>query len=170
MDNENGKNQSISNFLFSVIITSFIIIIMTSGITDSNGLSALIGGYSGLLFGILFIIIVNFSLVGIIDIIPFIIILITLSIMIYYLSIYFDKISNGEVAEYYNSFSVLSTIFLASQLSIIYSELFSSFKNNSINKNILSPKMFSLLLLLGTINFLIVITIGVVLHFYSTQG
>ena len=105
MDNENGKNQSISNFLFSVIITSFIIIIMTSGITDSNGLSALIGGYSGLLFGILFIIIVNFSLVGIIDIIPFIIILITLSIMIYYLSIYFDKISNGEVAEYYNSLS-----------------------------------------------------------------
>ena len=49
--------KSVINIPFAVIIASFIIIIVTTGMTDSNGLSALIGGYSGLLFGLIFIII-----------------------------------------------------------------------------------------------------------------
>ena len=46
--------------------------------------------------------------------------------------------------------------------------MFSNTEDNS--GKMLSDKTFSLLGLFGVINFLIVITIGVVLHFYSTQG
>ena len=39
--------KKVINVPLSVIIGSFIIIIITTGMTDQNGLKALIGGYSG---------------------------------------------------------------------------------------------------------------------------
>ena len=42
-----------------VIITSIIIIIITTNATNTNGLSALLGGYSGLMLGILFVTILS---------------------------------------------------------------------------------------------------------------
>lgn len=159
---------------FAVIIASCIIIVMTSGLTDKNGLSALIGGYYGLLLGILFVVIIkNYSLypiIKILDLVPFIIIMMIILILIYYLTTYFDKISTGDVSGYYNSFSGLSTLFLATQLLILFSELFSNSTVLSSPEKKISSKMFALLVLLGTINFLVVITIGIVLKFYSTQG
>ena len=86
--------------------------------------------------------------------------------MVYYLYAYFDRISRGEVAGYYNSFSVLSTIFFAAQFII----LFNALKDSETNGKLLTDKTFSILALFGVINYLIIITIGIVLHFYSTQG
>jgi flagellar biosynthesis protein FliP len=43
--------KKVINVPLSVIIGSFIIIIITTGMTDKNGLKALIGGYSGFGFG-----------------------------------------------------------------------------------------------------------------------
>ena len=51
--------KKVINIPLSIIIGSFIIIIITTGMTDQNGLKALIGGYSGLLMGMLFILILN---------------------------------------------------------------------------------------------------------------
>ena len=160
--------KSVINIPFAVIIASFIIIIITTGMTDSNGLSALIGGYSGLLFGILFVVILNYPPKSWIDMFPLIFIMAIVSLLIYYLSTYFDQISKGEVSNYYNSFSVLSTIFLATQIIIIFSSLFGN--SGEQTGRMLTDKTFSLLGLFGVINFLIVIIIGIVLHFYSTQG
>ena len=159
---------------FAVIIASCIIIVMTSGLTDKNGLSALIGGYYGLLLGILFVVIIKnyplYPIIKILDLVPFIIIMMIILILIYYLTTYFDKISTGDVSGYYNSFSGLSTLFLATQLLILFSELFSNSTVLSSPEKKISSKMFALLVLLGTINFLVVITIGIVLKFYATQG
>lgn len=160
--------KQIINIPFSVIIASFIIIIITTGMTDENALKALIGGYSGLLLGILFLVLLNMPPTNILDMFPFIMVMIIISLLIYYLSTYFDLISKGEVSGYYKSFSVLSSIFLATQIIILFSAMFSG--SGEMSGKLLSDKTFSLLSLFGVINFLIVITIGVVLHFYSTQG
>ena len=155
------------NVIVAIIIASCIIILITSNMTDKNGLSALIGGYSGLLLGMLFIILLNllFKRYSYFDMFPLLMIIIIIGLLVRYLGIYFDKISSGEVSSYYVSFSLLSTLFLFTQIIMIFSAIY-----KSQNKNLFSYTSFSLLGLLSVINIIIVITIGIVLHFYSTQG
>jgi hypothetical protein len=160
--------NKVINIPLAVIIASFIIIIITTGITNTNGLSALIGGYIGLLIGMFFIIILNIPINNLLDLFPFCSIIVIVSLIIYYLYTYFDTISSGQISSYYGSFSVVSTIFLATQIII----LFSAFLNASgdLSTKILSDRTFALLSLFAVINLLVVITLGIVLHFYSTQG
>jgi F0F1-type ATP synthase assembly protein I len=160
--------KKVINVPLAVIIASFIIIIITTGMTNKNGVSALIGGYTGLLLGVLFIIVLNIPTNNWINFFPFFYVMFIVSILLYYLYAYFGKISNGEISSYYGSFSILSTIFLATQLIILFSSMFSS--NGDFSNNFLSNKTFSILSLLAVINFLMVITLGIILHFYSTQG
>jgi hypothetical protein len=89
-------------------------------------------------------------------------------VMLYYLYTYFDIISKGDVSGYYTTYSILSTIFLAAQLIIIFSSVYNNINNG--NSKMLSQKTLSLLGLLGVINFLAIIIIGIVLRFYTTQG
>ena len=155
---------------FAVIVASCIIIIITTNATDYNGLSALLGGYSGLMLGILFVMILNlvFTKITYLEMFPVLMVLIISGLLIFYLSKYFDKISKGEVSSYYSSFSLLSTIFLFTQLIIIFNSIFNMSKYQ--NEKLFSNKTFALLRLFGVINLLIVITIGIILQFYSTQG
>ena len=51
--------QKIINIPLAVIFASLIIIIFTTNMTDTNGLSALLGGYFGLMIGMLFVLILN---------------------------------------------------------------------------------------------------------------
>lgn len=154
----------------SVIFASFIIIIVTTSMTDTNGLSALFGGYSGLLIGMLFmmILITTFTESKYLDMFPIVMILIIVSLLLFYLGTYFERISKGEISQYYFSFSILSTIFLLAQSSIVVNSI-----NDSINnpgKGLFSDTTFSLLGLISVINILIVLTLGIILKFYSTQG
>jgi hypothetical protein len=160
--------KKVINIPMSVIIGSAIIIIITTGMTDPNAVKGLIGGYIGLLIGLLFIIIINYPTPNWLDMIPFIVVLGIISLLIFYLSKYFDKISTGEVSSYYQTFSVLSAIFLGAQLIMLMSSTIDNSRETT--GKLLSDKTFALLGLLGVINFLIVITIGIVLNFYSTQG
>jgi hypothetical protein len=162
--------KKIVNIPLAVIIASVIIVIVTTGMTNENGVSALIGGYSGLLLGILFIIILNLPSNNLLDFFPFITIIIIIILIIYYLSTYFKQISKGEVSSYYQSFSILSMIFLATQMVILFSAMFGDKSSGELSGKLLSDKTFALLGLFGVINFLIVITLGIILHFYSTQG
>ena len=91
-----------------------------------------------------------------------------IGLTMFYLYTYFDIIAKGEVSSYYNSFSVSSFIFLITQLSILFSAIFN--KSNKPNEKLLSEKTFTLLIFLGVINYIMVITLGIVLKFYSTQG
>ena len=101
------------------------------------------------------------------DMFPLLVTLIISSILIFYLSTYFDRISSGEISGYYYSFSIMSNIFLFAQTLIIFNSLLN--KNETAIK-IFTDTTFSLLGLLGVINFLLVITIGIILNYYSTQG
>jgi hypothetical protein len=167
---DKDQYKKVINVPLAVIIASFIIIIITTGMTNKNGVSALIGGYTGLLLGILFIILLNIPTNNWINFFPFFYILFIVALLLYYLYAYFGKISSGEISNYYGSFSILSTIFLATQVIILFSSMFSSSNNGDFSNNFLSNKTFSILSLFAVINFLIVITLGIVLHFYSTQG
>lgn len=162
--------KKVMNVLFSIIIASCIIIIITTNITDINGLSALMGGYSGLLLGMLFIIILNllFKQSTYFDMIPLLMIIIIVVLLLTYLYLYFEIISSGEVSSYYSSFSLLSTIFLFTQLIIIFGAIYG--KNESDGSKLFTDTIFSLLGLFNVINIIIVLTIGVILKFYSTQG
>lgn len=164
--------KKVINIPYTVIIASFIIIIVTTNMTDSNGLSALIGGYSGLIVGILFVIVLTSVYKNVYYFLqmlfPLLIVLVISTLIMVYLIIYFDKISKGEVSGYYSTFSILSSIFLITQVVIIFSAIFS--KSSEQESRLFTNTTFSLLGLIGAINLLIVITMGIVLRFYSTQG
>lgn len=172
MDNFD-EYKKVINVPLSIIIASIILIIVTTNMTDTNGLSALIGGYSGLLLGLLFVILLNqiFANTSYLDMIPMIVLMMIIILMIFYLAKYFDRISKGEVSNYYSSFSLLSTVFLMTQIIIIFNSMYSRITNNNqMSNKLFSDTTYSLLGLFGVINMLIVLTIGIILHFYSTQG
>lgn len=160
--------KKVINVPYAVILASILIIFVTIGMTDENALRGLLGGYSGLGLGILFIIMLNWPPVNWLDLFPPFLMLGIIGLTMVYLYIYFDKIAKGEVSGYYMTFSILSVFFLITQISIFFSVIFS--KSNTSNEKLLSDRNFSLLTLLGVINYIMVITIGIVLKFYSTQG
>jgi hypothetical protein len=168
---EDESFRKVMNVPFSVIIASFITIVVTSNVIDKNALSGLIGGYYGLLLGLIFIIMLILfytPLTPYLHLIPIFLTLCIISLLIYYLSVYFDKIASGEVSSYFNSFMTLSTIFLATQLYMITKSVYN--KTRDINAKLFSNTNYSLLVLFNLINSLIIITIGIVLRYYSTQG
>jgi len=168
---DNLEFKQIINVLLAIVIASCIIIIITINMTDTNGLSALLGGYTGLLLGMLFIMIVSlvFTNTTYLDMFPIVIIIIIIALLMYYLYIYFDNISEGHISSYYSSFSLLSAIFLFTQIIIVFTAIYEKTKGDT-DKKLFKDQTFSLLTLLSVINMLAVITIGIVLHFYSTQG
>ena len=160
--------KKVMNVPFSVSIACILIILITTFTTNSeNALKGLVGGYLGLGLGVLFIILINLNTptYHLTDLFPCVMLLGIIGLMSFYLFTYFDQIAKGEVSEYYMSFLVLTAIFLAIQLSIIFSSLF-----KDTNEKLLSDRTFSLLGLLAVINYIMVITLGIVLKFYSTQG
>jgi hypothetical protein len=165
---------NLSNISYALLVAGFIIVIVTTGITNKNSLAALISGYSTLLVSLLFILWLNwinmeniplFSLIK--NIFPFLTIITLVILLITFLSIYFDRISSNHVSSYYYTFSNMSTIFLIIQMIILFREL--STKTFEMTKTI-SPKIFSILMLLTTINAIIIGTLGIILKFYITQG
>jgi len=159
----------VMNIPLSIIIASFITILITTGITNTNGLNALIGGYIGLLLGIFFILIINYPSQNLLDLFPFISIIMIIGLLLHYFTKYYQIISSGEVSSYYSSFSTLSTIFLAAQIMLLFKEMYNA-TTREMNGPLLTSSSFALLGLLAVINGLIVITLGIVLNFYSTQG
>lgn len=155
----------------SIIIASFILVILTSGVSNTNAVSALIGGYMGLFIGFLIVLVVtamNVPMSNWFYLAPFILVLIIVAILISYLFSYYNRISNGEVSDYYTAYSTLSTIFLVIQMIMIFSALYKI--SDDFTKTLFPGKMFPLVILFGVIDMLIVVTLGVILKFYSTQG
>jgi hypothetical protein len=162
--------KKLMNVPLSVIIASSIIITITTNMTDRNGLTALLGGYLGLLLGLLFVLLLNviFIKTPYLDMGPIIMVMIIIGLLYYYLNIYFERIIAGHVSNYYSGFSILSLLFLAIQLIIIFNVVYN--KTQDLNGELFSKTTYALLTLFSVINILVVLTIGVILHFYSTQG
>ena len=162
--------EKVMNVPLSVVLASILIIFITTNMTDTNGLSALLGGYSGLFLGMLFVGVISliFTKITYLDMFPVVMILVIVGLLIVYLGIYFDRISKGEVSSYYSSFSLVSTIYLFTQVVIIFYAIYSNTKEQT--SKLFSDTTFALLGLFSVINLLTVLTIGIVLRFYSTQG
>lgn len=156
------------------IITFFIIIMITTdaNINDKNSLNALLTGYIGLFIGLLFLMSINllFMKTSFKDMIPIFMLMVIVTLMSYYVYVYFDKILLGHISSYYSIFSKLSLVFLAIQLVMIFNVMYKANVNMTTNTKLFTDTNLSLLGLFSVINILIVLIIGIVLNFYSTQG
>jgi len=167
----NLELKQIMNILLAIVFASCVIIIITTNMTDKNGLSALIGGYIGLFVGMLFVVLVClfFTRISFLDMFPFMMILTITCFIIYYLYKFFDNISSGHISGYYSTFSLISVIFLFTQIIIVFNNMYSKTPEDT-NSSLFTRTTFSLLTLLSVINLLSTLTVGVILYFYSTQG
>jgi hypothetical protein len=99
---------------------------------------------------------------------PFILILSILIYSMYLLITYKNKIIGGHVAPGYYNFTIISIILIMIQLFLFY--LGSNQKNEGTNI-IKFNKIYSMILfLLGIINLVTVITIGIILALFNTDG
>ena len=150
---------------FALIITSFIIIGITISMTNQNALSALLGGYSGLFIGLLFIMIIKLLFLNAkyIDMIPIIMSMIVVGLLLFLVSYYFDRIISGNISSYYSTYSYLLSAFLFVQVGLIFIDI------NKTNLN-LSVKLVSFLPLFYLMNIVCLLILAIVLSKYSTQG
>jgi hypothetical protein len=159
---------------YSLGIASIIVILFTTGSTSSHELYALQYSYIILacsvmfLFGLLWNKIdsgTSAAFTKIMTLFPFIMIMIITFGIPVLLYIYFDRISKG-VSNYFTLFLNISTMLTVAQIWMFFKALSDPyFKSN----NALNPKTFSLLTLLGTINLIVCVTLGVVLQYYATD-
>ena len=150
---------------FALIITSFIIIGITISMTNQNALSAVLGGYSGLFIGLLFIMIIKLLFLNAkyIDMIPIIMTMIVVGLLLFLVSYYFDRIISGNISSYYSTYSYLLSAFLFVQVGLIFIDI------NKTNLN-LSVKLVSFLPLFYLMNIVCLLILAIVLSKYSTQG
>ncbi len=147
----------------TIIIASIIIIFFTINSPSENGVISLISGYSGLLAGIIFFLILSFVSLGnitigyIIDIFPFILLLIVVIVSLVFTSKYASNLAQGHVATEYYMYSYLSLFFIIVQIWFLL-------------KGNLGQPNYSLLCLLWTLNIIVVIIISILLQFYGTNG
>jgi hypothetical protein len=165
---------NLNNAIYSITIASFIVILIITlfNTYNSNSMIALIVSYGSivasliLLFGILYNRLDKTTTLfnKILTLFPLVIIICILLFIIYFLVSYFEQIVNNRISDYYYSFSLLSNIFLLTQIFLLYNSI--GFETSKYITN----KTFSILTLLGTINFIIILTLGIILKFYSTDG
>jgi uncharacterized membrane protein len=165
----------LKNMAYAMAISGLIVIIIItlSGIYSYNNLIALITSYGIIVSSLIFMfgLIYNNLLLEdqtifykLTSLFPFIILITIILIILSYLFTYLNEFSSNNISNNYNTFSLLSTIFLASQIILLYNNITIDYSKY------ISNKIFSILTLLGTINFIIVITMGVILKFYMTDG
>ena len=168
-----GLNSKLNYMIYGIIIGSVIVILMTTGAQGHNAFLAFINAYRALLCSIIFL----FSLIwyrasGVsfyrlaISLFPFIMLMGIITWLLVLLHKYYDRVPGEKVSDYYVSFVNMSTILTLVQLVIIINSVRDSYFETNRS---LQPKTFSMLMLLGTINFIIVITLGVILKSYVTD-
>ena len=161
-------------FLYMKTIPSIIIVIGMILVFLSRNVTLLMSGYGSILAGLLVLLawvfrfIENTSMQNkITTMLPFLFIIGFVSIMIVYLSVYFKNISQGNVSHYYHSFSKTFTTFLLVQIGFLIS-VFSS--KTFETTQTLGSSNTSLLMLMSSVNFILAITLGIILTFYRTDG
>ena len=179
IQNQNLQNNSINYISFlkfipvTIIIASTIIILLTINSTGENGVISLISGYSGLLAGIVFFLVITFvslesiKMSFIIDIFPFILMLITIIVTIIFTNNSWQNISDGHVPSEYYTYSYISLFLIIVQLWFLVSAI----RNiGQTPLQIIGQPTYSMLCLLWTLNIIVVIIISILLKFYKTNG
>lgn len=158
--------EYISNICFNAIIVGALTVLISffTGPYNNGSVIGSMVGYSLITLSLLFLFImnVNNNNSGILSILlssgPFLLIIATTVYLLYLLGSYFNEIVAGRVSNSYGTFITLYLLMILMQLYVHF--------NNS--KNSKTTKM--LLYLLGLFNTIVVITLGVILAYFSTDG
>ncbi len=170
---EEGLFKKLTAISYSLTIASIIVILITSGSAGKKEINALQYSYIILAVSMLFMLgllstVINDTSIKskIITLFPFILIAGNSAGIALMLYLFLDNILNG-VSDYYSMFLNSSTMITIVLIWMMYRAVNDTYfmENKAIN-----PKTFSLMMLLGTLNLITVITLGVVLKNYSTEG
>jgi hypothetical protein len=170
--------ENILSISYSFIFGGLIIVLMTIGTHNQSALIGTITGYSAAACATILISGLTYSTIAngnktpqISDILsalgPMILLFIIFLFSLTLVSVYFDNISQNKVSNYYGMFSNMSILFILIQVYIFYlATNQKSFRENGYINKLTVMK----LLLLSVINILILITEGVSLKYFSTDG
>jgi hypothetical protein len=179
-----GFNMNSYNLLYIPIVAAAFVIYITMGLTDPTALAAFRASYIIVLtmfisMCALIVSNINFSgqeysgfagffkmLIKLLKtIFPFVTIIVVILWILILLYKYYDRITENKVSDYYTTFINLTSFLLFIQIYILTNEITEkSFINFS-----LKPKVAALLKLLGLLDVLSAITLGVVLKYYITD-
>lgn len=162
------------------IATGIIIVIFTIGSNNVTGLTGTITGYSFIITGVLLLIgylMTNLSSTSaysfssiisqMVTVGPFIVLIGILIYMIYLLSLYFNQITAGNVSSSYYNFMNLFVVLLMAQIYIFYNGT----QERSFKETGTISKVTGLLLyFLELINIVVIITLGIILKYFTTDG
>ena len=174
-------NKNINNISYSLLYGGLIVVMLTLGSLNKDALSGTIGGYSASWIGILFLFALTYTnyssssiqndsfswkTLGLIFL-PYLILLGIIGYSLALIGIYFDNISSDRVSPYYSTFSYISIIFIFIQVYIFGKATSTSAFLEQGNINSLSLVK---LILLGVINIIVLISLGISLKYFSTDG
>jgi hypothetical protein len=160
---------------FSLIITGVIILLLTFGSTNRSALIGIMIGYSFIAIGLLSVI--GYLLTSIlkskpffqilITILPFLLLISTILYILYLIATYFTNIIQGNITNSYNTFTMMFNILLVLQLLLF----FYAISDKKFIQTSDFSKLYSIsILLFGILNTFIVITLGIMLSYFSTDG
>jgi hypothetical protein len=99
--------------------------------------------------------------------IPFIVLIIIFGFSLALVSIYFNKIAENRISDYYSMFSFISVTFILLQVWIFFvATKQKAFRDNGFINKVTLLK----LLLLSIFNLLTLVTLGITLKYFSTDG
>ena len=176
MDAQLTKNMN--SFLYSMLMGSGIVVLMTSGQTDSTSLIAFRSAYMVILCVFIFLCVLigsnaNFGDSGLFTKIksfiflfyPFLTVMMVILWILVLLYKYYDKIIENKVSDYYTSFINTTSILLFIQIYVLVSEI----TEKSFANFALAPKTAAMLRLFGLLNSISVITLNIILQYYTTD-
>jgi hypothetical protein len=170
--------KSIINISYAFIVGGLIVVLLTVGTHNKNALIGTITGYAAatcatvLLAGLTYTNIMTGlrkpQLLEVIStLIPFLILFIIFGFSLALVSIFFNNISENRVSDYYGIFSNVSVVFILLQVWVFFSATNTKgFRENGYIDRVTLLK----LLLLGIFNMLSIISLGVSLKYFSTDG
>ena len=166
------------NVSYAFLIGGLLVVLCTVGTYNENALIGTIAGYASatcatiLLAGLTYATIITGNKTptwsNILSVlIPFIILFIIFGFSLASVSVYFDKIAQNKVSNYYGIFSSISVLFILMQVAMFFSATSQkTFRENGYMNGVTITK----LLLLSVLNILVLITLGVSLKYFSTDG
>jgi hypothetical protein len=170
--------KNIINISYAFLIAGLFVILSTVGTHTENAVIGTIAGYASatcatiLLAGLTYTIILTGNKKPqwsdiLTILIPFILLFFIFGFSLALVSVYFDNISQDKVSDYYGMFSYMSVLFIFVQVYIFYSATSQKlFQESGSISRLTSVK----LLLLSLINMLILISLGLTLKYFSTDG
>lgn len=170
--------NNIINISYAFIIGGLIVVLLTVGTHNQNALIGTISGYSAATCATILLAGLTYTTITtsynkptwsniISTLIPFLILFMIFGFSLALVSVYFNNIAENRVSDYYGMFSYISVIFIILQVFIF----FSATQQKAFRENGYIDKVTLLkLLLLAIFNMLALITLGISLKYFSTDG